>query len=166
MRQPRFVRVVSILALVAAAAGASPAGPAAAPPAPPAPASGSTAPPASRDGWPDTPAGTAARHWVEAFSRGETAMRQALTDLMAPESLATRGIDARMETYRENRERFGALVLATVDRSAPAELEVTLLASDLSRHRFVFKTRTAPPHRLLSVGRIEMQPGGHAGFNH
>lgn len=153
MRQPRFVRVVSILALVAAAAGATPAGLAA-------------APPASRDGWPDTPAGAAARQWVAAFSKGETAMRQALTDLMAPESLATRGIDARMETYRDNRERFGALVLATVDKSAPAELEVTLLASDLSRHRFVFKTRTAPPHKLLSVGRIEMQPGGHSGFNH
>jgi len=152
MRQPRLVGVVAMLALFAALAGTPPAGLAA-------------ASPASRDGWPDTPAGAAARQWVVAFSKGETAMRQALTELLAPESLATRGLDPRMATYRENRERFGTLVLATVDKSAPAELEVTLLASDLSRHRFVFKTQTAPPHKLLSVGRIEMQPGGH-GFSH
>lgn len=171
MRPSRFVRVVSLSALVAAAAGASSAGIAATPV--PATASapaagtgaGATVPPAARDGWPDTPAGAAARRWVDAFSKGETAMRQALTELLAPESLATRGLDARMETYRESRERFGTLVLATVEKSAPAELEATLLAADLSRHRFVFKTQPASPYKLLSVGRMELQPGGH-GFNH
>lgn len=120
----------------------------------------------SPDGWPDTRAGAAARRWVEAFSKGEPAMRACLTEILAPESLAERSIEERIETYRGLRERFGSLALASIDRSAPGELQATLLASDLSRHRFVFTVQTEPPYKLISVGRLERRGGGHSGFRH
>ncbi len=123
--------------------------------------------PAAKDGWPDTPAGAAARRWVAAFSKGEEAMRGCLKEILAPASLATRGIEERMTTYRENRERFGTLTLASIEKSAPDEVEATLLAADLSKHRFVFKVDPAEPHLLLSVGRLEVQQvPGHGGLHH
>ena len=121
----------------------------------------------AKDGWPDTPAGAAARRWVASFSKGEEAMRACLLEIMAPESMKTRGIEERMTTYRENRERFGTLTLASVEKSSPDEVEATLLAADLSKYRFVFKVEAEAPYRLLSVGHLEThQIPGHGGFHH
>jgi hypothetical protein len=121
------------------------------------------APAAAGDGWPATPAGAVARRWVEAFSKGDEAMRRCLSETLAPESLAERSLDLRMETYRENHDRFGTLTLATVDSSAPGELKVTLLAADLSKHKFIFKAQTEAPYKLISVARIETQMMSHGG---
>ena len=129
-------------------------------------AAGSDPIPLSPDGWPDSRAGAAARRWVEAFSQGETAMRDCLAEILTPESLAERGLDERIESYRSLRERFGSLVLASIDRSGPAEIEATLIASDMSRHKFVFKVQAEPPHKLVSVGRLEHRGGGHPGYHH
>jgi len=112
--------------------------------------------------WPDSPAGAAARRWVEAFSEGEDAMRVCLTEILAPESIAQRGIDERLETYRGLRDRFGSLVLVSIDKSEPNELAATLIASDLARHKFIFTVQSEPPHMLISVGRIERGHGGHS----
>jgi hypothetical protein len=127
------------------------------------PASAPATPAASRDGWPETPAGAVARRWVEAFSKGDEAMRRCLSETLTPESLAERSLDVRMDTYRENHDRFGTLTLATVDASAPGELKVTLLAADLSKHTFVFKAQTEAPYKLISVGRIETRMMSHFG---
>jgi hypothetical protein len=45
---------------------------------------------------------------------------------------------------------------------------VTLIASDLSVNDFVFTVQTAPPHKLVSVGRLERRTVGHGmfGFHH
>ena len=117
---------------------------------------------AAGDDWPDSPAGVAARRWVEAFSKGEDAMRECLTEILAEDSVAQRGIAERLESYRGLRERFGSLVLVSIDKSAPAEIEATMMASDLARHKFVFTVQNEPPHKLVSVGRIEHRPGGHS----
>lgn len=148
---PRTTRIVPLAVLAAALSSLC--------------AAGQASPRMAKDGWPDTPAGAAARRWVTAFSQGEDAMRATIHDLMAPASLAARGIEERMKTYRENRERFGTLTLATIEKSSPDEVEATLLATDLTKHRFVFKVEPAEPHKLISVGRIETRPG-HAGFHH
>jgi hypothetical protein len=121
--------------------------------------------PASRDGWPDTPAAAMARRWVVAFSKGDSAMRVCLAEVMTPEAIAQRGIAERITTYRASRERFGTLVLGSIDKSKPAELEATLIASDLSKHKFVFTVQNKPPYKLVSVGRLEHRGGGH-GFGH
>ncbi len=118
-----------------------------------------------REGWPRTRAGELGRRWVTAFSTGEKAMRDCLTDIMAPESLARKGVHVRVERYRDLRERFGTLTLVSVDKSEPGKVEVTLAAADLSPHEFIFTAQTEPPFKLLQVA---MREPGHSfpGFGH
>jgi hypothetical protein len=122
----------------------------------------------SQDGWPDTRAGARASGWVEAFSTGEDAMRAFLKMNMAEAALADRGIPKRIESYRKMRERLGALVLGSVDKSEPYKLTVALLAEDASVHRFVFTVQEKAPHKLISVGMLEhrMGHGGGGGHGH
>ena len=134
-------------------------------------ATGAPAAPAkksAKDGWPDTRAGAMARRWVEAFAKGDSAMKACLTENLAPESLEQRGIPERITNYRSLRERFGTLVLASIDKSKPTELEATLMASaDMSKHKFVFTVQSKAPYKLISVGRLEQRPGhGGHGFGH
>ena len=150
----RMVAVAMLAATLAAAA-----------PKPPAPAAPRTVA-AATDGWPDTRIGGLAREWVQAFSKGEAAMRVCLPRILAPESLAKRGVDARMETYRGLHDRFGALMLASVDSSGVGALKVTLVASDLTSHRFTFVAQPQPPYRLAQVLMTETRSGGHGGFMH
>jgi len=119
------------------------------------------------DGWPDTRAGAMARRWVEAFAKGDSAMRACLTETMATESIEQRGIPERIKSYKEVRERFGTLELASINKSKPAELEATLIASaDMSKHKFVFTVQSKPPYKLISVGRLEQRSGHGHGFGH
>ena len=122
---------------------------------------------AGRDGWPDTRAGIVARKWVEAFAKGDSAMRVCLTENLAAESLEEIGMSRRLSNYRASRERFGTLVLGSIEKSKPTELHATLIASDLSKHQFVFTLQSKPPYKLISVGRLEHRhsSGGH-GFGH
>src|SRR5262245_24090410 len=97
---------VALLAVALASASAS-RGPTRAAPATPTPARAESVPaarPPDSGEWPATPAGEIARGWTEAFSAGETAMREFLSKHLSPESLAKRGMSQRMETYRGNRE--------------------------------------------------------------
>lgn len=118
----------------------------------------------SRDGWPDTRPGAVGRHWVKAFRLGETAMREFYLVELSAESLAKRSADARLETYRTFRERFGTLMFASIVKSAPTELTVKLMDADAKPHTFVFKVEAAAPHKLESISMTEMRPGGH--FHH
>jgi hypothetical protein len=122
--------------------------------------------PAGPGDWPDTPAGRAARGWTAAFSKGEPAMRAFLAQSLAPEALARRGLDARLETYRDNHERFGSLMLVSVDSSGTSGIKVTLASSQLSALRFSFFTQEQPPYKLLTVYRTETRSVGHTGFGH
>lgn len=112
--------------------------------------------------WPGTKVGTLARRWTEAFGKGEPAFRACLAEIMAPEALAKRGLDARMETYRTNLERFGSLMFVSVDSSGANTLKVKLAASDFSTHVFTFEAQPKPPYKLLQVLRAETRYiGGH-----
>lgn len=106
------------------------------------------------DEWPDTPAGTLARGWVEAFSRGEEAMRAYLLDCTSEAALAERPMAERMASYRNLRTRYGTLMLASVAESAARELTAVLLADDASAHRFLFTVEEDDPHKLAMVGII------------
>ena len=119
-----------------------------------------------RDGWPDTRAGAMARKWDEAFAKGDSAMRLCLTENLAAESLEEIGMARRLSNYRASRERFGTLVLGSVDKSQPTELRATLIAADLSKHAFVFTVQGKPPYKLISVGRVEHRHSGGHGFGH
>jgi hypothetical protein len=120
---------------------------------------------AAKDGWPDTPAGAVGRAWVAAFAAGDSAMRQFLIQNLTRESLAEKSIEERLETYRASRERFGKLTFGSVEKSARDELTVTLFDADLAPVRHVFKVQSKPPHRLISISRLEQRHGFH-GFHH
>jgi hypothetical protein len=104
------------------------------------------------------------RGWVESFSSGEPAFRSYVEKTMTKESLAKKSVDQRMVTYRELRERFGKLSLASVVKSTPGKLDVKLMTSDASITQFTFDVQTAAPWRLIQVSRREYRNVGHGGF--
>lgn len=110
--------------------------------------------------WPATPLGALARQWTEAFSSGEPAMRQVLPQLLTAESFAKRDLETRLESYRGLHERFGSLMLSRVDSLGADEIRVTLIASDMSQHGFVFTAAPGPPYRLERIALIDRQHGG------
>jgi len=123
----------------------------------------------SKDGWPDTREGALARRWVEAFSKGEKAMRATLPEILTPEGLAKTSMDERMARYRASYERMGPLMLIRIEKSEPGELVAVLAGSDYSETPFTFKVQTEKPYKLISVTRLEQQMQHHGqsgGFMH
>ena len=119
----------------------------------------------TKDGWPDTPAGAMARGWVEAFSTGDSAMKAFNTKNLASESLAKRGVEERVVSYRKLREKYGKLMLGSVVKSERTELTVKLIASDAKTSGWVFTVQKEAPYKLVSVGMLE-QHGHFGGFHH
>ena len=108
-----------------------------------------------------------ARRWVAAFSKGESAMRACLSDHLAPEALAKRGLDARMESYRGLREKLGELMLVKIGTSKPTEVVATLATSELTEREFTFEVQPRPPHKLVRVAFRDPRAAGHGGrFSH
>lgn len=128
----------------------------------------SPAAPASiaKDGWPETDLGRLARQWTQAFSKGESAMRDALPRLLSPESLAKRSVNLRIESYRTMHERFGSLMLVSIDSVGVGALKVTMSSSDMSPHQFVFVAQPGSPCRLGQVTMFDRRFGGHGGGGH
>lgn len=126
----------------------------------------STKRPSSRDGWPQTRAGELARLWVEAFSTSEAAMRTFNEKYLTPQSLAKRSVVKRTEGYRKLREQYGPLMLASVVKSTPGEVTVSLMDADGSAHEFIFAVQAEPPHKLVSVSIREQRHHGFGGFHH
>ena len=120
---------------------------------------------ARADGWPATRAGEIGRAYVAAFSSGVPAMRAFDARELGAASLAERPIEARLERYRELRERYGRLVLASILKSAPNELTASLMDMDGALHEFEFST--TPAGRLATV-RIREKRNLHGlfGFHH
>ena len=128
-------------------------------------AKSSTAAAPATDGWPATPAGEIGREWVAAFGRGDAAMRAFYEKRLSPAKLKEKSAEERLARYRPLHEQMGALTLGAVVKSAPAELEVTLLDADAKPHRFTFTTEPgASPARLEKVTMTETRPGGHGGL--
>ena len=157
MRLPRLLIPSCLLALTLAI-------PAAAAEGPPTKAKTKTS---SKSDWPATREGALARRWVEAFSKGEKAMRATLLEILTPEGLAKTPMDERMARYRDSYERMGPLMLIRIDKSEPGELVAILAGSDYSETPFTFKVQTQAPFKLISVTRTEnRQVHGHGGFSH
>jgi len=119
-----------------------------------------------KDGWPETELGRLARQWTRAFSKGEAAMREALPRLLSAESLAKRSVDARIESYRTMHERFGNLMLVSVDSVGAGALKVTMSSSDMSPYQFLFIAQPGPPYRLGQITMFDRRSGGHGGRGH
>jgi hypothetical protein len=116
-------------------------------------------------GWPATRAGAMGQRWVTAFSTSEAAMREFNRKSLSAASLASKGLEARTETYRNLRERFGTLALASIVKSEPFVLAVRLIDADAKTHEFTFTVESKPPHGLVSVTMKEIRHG-HGGGGH
>jgi hypothetical protein len=114
--------------------------------------------------WPDTPTATLARRWAEAFSKGEKAMKETLPEILAPEVLAKRSMEERIESYRSLHDRLGPLMLVKIQSSSPDSLVASLASSDMTQRLFVFSFQATDPHKLTSVTIREFQ--SHLGFHH
>lgn len=159
MRRARSFASTLLLLLLLQACAATPAS-AGSVPKPSAPAS------FAKDGWPETKLGRLARQWTQAFSKGEAAMREALPRLLSQESLAKRSLEARIESYRTMHERFGSLMLVSVDSVAAGALKVTMSSSDMSPYQFLFVAQPGPPYRLGQITMFDRRAGGHGGGGH
>lgn len=114
--------------------------------------------------WPQTRAGELAKGWVAAFDAGEPAMRKFLAEGLAASSLAKKGVEARIETYRKLREQLGTLALAAVVQEDGDLLTVSLVDSEARGHEFDFELEPDPPHKLAAVtARLRV---GHGRFPH
>ncbi|HEU4725855.1 MAG TPA: hypothetical protein VFU59_11230, partial [Candidatus Eisenbacteria bacterium] len=72
------------------------------------------------DNAPRYPAGEPGRHaeaWFKAYNEGVEAMRAYVTAHVAPEALARRSVEARLDVYRGMREEHGALTPLRVTAS-------------------------------------------------
>ena len=98
--------------------------------------------------------------------KGEAAMRGALPRLLSSESLAKRSIDARIESYRTMHERFGSLMLMSVDSVGAGALNVTMSSSAMSPYQFLFVAQPGPPYRLGQITMFDRRAGGHGGGWH
>lgn len=111
--------------------------------------------------WPDSAAGQLGRGWVEAFNQGEPAMRKFLTENLSAASLAERGIDSRLATYRDLRGLLGRVRLVTVVNAEPLRVTVALADGEGQRHEFDFVATGESPQKLASVtGRVVQRHGG------
>jgi hypothetical protein len=120
----------------------------------------------SKSEWPDSPSGVLARRWVEAFSKGEKAMRKTLPEILSAQGLAKTSMDERMERYRGMHERLGSLMLVEVRESTADSLVVLLASSELSQLPFTFKFQSGPPIKLLSVSMMDRVHSHGGGFSH
>lgn len=113
--------------------------------------------------WPATRAGDVAKGWVTAFNTGEAAMKEFIANRIAAKSLAEKPLPARVERYRDLREKYGKLQFDRVVESKPFELTVKLLDADAKSRDFVFKSEERAPWKLLSVS-IKEPMFMHHGF--
>jgi hypothetical protein len=113
--------------------------------------------------FPDTPAGLMARQWVEAFP-SEERMRAFLAGNLDENALRERTLDERMSSYRQSRKKFRSLELVSIVSSKPHELKVKLASAKGEQHEYIFTVRSQPPHRLVSVGRVEYRRHGSGLF--
>lgn len=117
--------------------------------------------------WPASREGQVAKGWVEAFDAGEPAMRRFLAENLAASSLAAKGVDDRIVTYRSLREKLGSLALVRVVEERPGALDVGLADAKGTEHEFTFElesVETGEPRKLRSItGRLTEQ---HSMFPH
>jgi CubicO group peptidase (beta-lactamase class C family) len=100
---------------------------------------------------PDTEAGKRVAGWIAAFNTGDdAAMRQYLSENLAPEAIARRPIEERLGMNRDMREAFGTVELRKVVQARESLVAVVFAI----REGFVelsFEFEPQPPHRLMRI---------------
>ncbi|HET9952194.1 MAG TPA: serine hydrolase, partial [Candidatus Eisenbacteria bacterium] len=114
------------------------------------------------------PADEPGRHaeaWFRAYNAGEDSMRAFVTTHVAPDALARRSVERRLEVYREMREEHGALTPLRVAGGGNASVQVTARAEFGPALSIEFDCEPEPPHGLLGllVRDDDSEPSGGGG---
>ena len=100
---------------------------------------------------PNTEGGKRVTAWIVAFNTADdAAMRQYLTENLAPEAIARRPIEQRLGTNSDMRAAFGTVELRKVVGAAESLVTVVFAVRD-GFVQLSFEFQSGPPHRLLRI---------------
>jgi CubicO group peptidase (beta-lactamase class C family) len=104
---------------------------------------------------PETDAGRRVAEYVKAFNTGdEQRMGAFIAEHVAPEALARRGADERLQVYRQMREGMGALEARRVLEARADRVNVLFETRTGRWVEIGFMFEPSPPHKLIGL-RIE-----------
>ncbi len=148
---PRAVRLRPALPALAGLIALLVAGPAAR-------AADPVAPAAAAVHWPDLEIARHARAWIEAFDRGEEAMKEVYERHYSPEALASRPVPERLAGYREMRSREGGFTVLAIPEVNEDGIEVRVRNREGRILTLSFEGESEPPHRIRGI-RVMMGGG-------
>lgn len=109
---------------------------------------------------PQTPAGRHVEAYVLAFNAGESAMREFITGHAAKDALQKTPVEARMDRYRQMRDRLGSIELRKLVESRADFVSVIARTSDGPIVRLEFQFEPAEPFGLLGIRIEAMEDAG------
>jgi CubicO group peptidase (beta-lactamase class C family) len=112
---------------------------------------------------PETPAGRSVAAYVKAFNGGEAAMKEFFEGRVAKEALLKTPVEARLDRYRQMRERMGTIDLRKVVESRGAFVSVVARTTNGPTVRMDFEFEPNEPFGLLGIRVEAVEEGGENG---
>jgi D-alanyl-D-alanine carboxypeptidase len=109
---------------------------------------------------PETPAGRHVEAYVRAFNAGESAMREFFAGHIAKGALQKTPVEARMERYKQMRDRLGSLELQKLVESRSDFVSVVARTENGPFVRLDFQFEPAEPFGLLGIRVEAMEDAG------
>jgi CubicO group peptidase (beta-lactamase class C family) len=109
---------------------------------------------------PETPAGRHVAAYIRAFNAGEAAMKEFFAGRVAKEALLKTPIEARMDRYRQMRDRIGTIELQKVVESRGALVSVVARTTNGPTVRMDFEFEPMEPFGLLGIRVEALEEGG------
>jgi len=109
---------------------------------------------------PDTPAGRQVAVYVQTFNAGEAAMREFFAGHVAKEALLKTPVEARLDRYRQMRDRLGTIELQKVVESRGAFVSVVARTTNGPTVRMDFEFEPNEPFGLLGIRIEALEEGG------
>jgi CubicO group peptidase (beta-lactamase class C family) len=108
---------------------------------------------------PETQAGQRVAAYIKAFNSGdEQTMREFFTNHLAPDSLARRSMDERMQVYRQMRGEMGTLELQRVVEAKESAIATLVKTNKGEWFNLGFEFEPQSPHKLLGLGVENTDP--------
>lgn len=102
--------------------------------------------------WPATPAAVIGRAFVESFNeQSDDAMREFEKSHRAAAVLAMRSVEARVETWRESRGKWGRLTPRRCAANGPLRLALLIDTEKREPQSLVFDLEQTAPHKLRGI---------------
>lgn len=111
---------------------------------------------------PETPAGHQVKAYVQAYNAGEVAMKEFIASRIAKEALLKTPVEARLDRYRQMRDRMGPIELQKVVESRGSFVSVIARTTSGPTVRMDFEFEPNEPFGLLGI-RIEALEEGEEG---